>query len=352
MPTILVDFLLFWSLVLFLVVLSIMYPITYFGITRRLMGRWGKAEFRNKSGIIGAICPPDGNPAIERLKIHYTGLLYSIAKTPAYGRIFFSGKDTLIRPLGASRLAVIEARSGLVGRPDLAGLAEVLSGKYHFRGKNVNKNPPPRADSIEQLIMNWAETKYYPSLTFQPRVRSLNEKERAQYEKENPTAYIQWKETFLADQRDSAAFEVQRINELSVLKEIKTGVLRNVITIERFVIDNTKLTVSPITKTIVGVKKLRDDEIHEWYTKMVGLAAEWPESWPVEIGGREVDIREIFKWNLSTFDKGDITALDAVNRDLAKLDTGRDFVRIASYGVFFMLFFLGVAILLNQLGVH
>lgn len=315
-------------------------------ITRRMMGALGKAEFRNKNGIVGVIVAPDGNTAIERLKQHYTGILYSLAQTPKFGRIFFTTKSALIRPVNAPRLCFIDAKSSIAAPPDIVGVIETLKGKYIPREQ---KPGVPRLDAIESLILHWAESLYYPSRIFTPRIQNLSSTQRSDAMSKNPSGYAQWKMDYLADQREAISFEIEKLNDLSILNEIKTGIIRKISIIKSFITDDNTLVITPQIDTKVARSHLRDDEVWDWFLKMTNLAANDSRRWPIQVGGREVDIRDIFGWNITTFNQGDVTALDAVTKDLAKLDEKTNYGRIIVYAMAAMLVLVGVAVVVSQL---
>ena len=344
-PVVTLDFWGFWEWVLYSVFVPLVLLLLYFGTTKRRLGKLGKAELGNKSGIIGVICPPDGNAGVERLKVHYTGILYSLAKKPSFGRIFFSGRNATIHPIGASRVAFIEARSGLAVPPEVLAIAQALNRSRFSR----QKRDVPRCDSIEQLVLTWAETRYFPTLAYQPMVRQLSPAERLTLSQKDPTAFQQWSAESIADQTRALSFEIDRINNLQVLNEIKTGVIRKITSIEKLEVDRAKLLVTPKIREEIAQTKLRDDEKHDWFIKMTQLAANDPEKWPIEIGGSEGDIREIFRWNLSTFGSGDVSSLHAVDTELSKMDESRSFIKFVGMGIFVLLSCLGVVVVISQL---
>jgi hypothetical protein len=323
-------------------------PLIYFGITRRLMGQLGRSEYRNKSGHVAIIEAPDGSVAIERARLHYSGILVSLAKFPRFGRFFFTGRNAVLRPVNAPRISFVEARSGLVANTGLVALAETLSGNY----QPVNQKPGvPRADSIENLIIWMAENKYFPSLIYQPRVTVLTPEQQKKLKDADPIKYQQWVQEYIADQLEAIHFEIQRVNELSLLNEIKTGTLRKITTLDKNEVDNTTLLVKPTISSKIASKPLRRDERQQWFMKMVTIFASWPEAWPAEVGGREVDIREIFKWNLSTFSQGDVSQLDDVTRQIDAATRKTDTIRLVVIAIVFIMIMVGVVILFKGLGI-
>lgn len=338
-------------------------------------GALGQAEYRNKSGIMGIIASPDGFVGIERLKFHFPGLLESVASKPHFGKYFFAGKDSVLKPVAGIRVAIIMARDALAGSIEAMALTEAMRGDFtstsdqidaalesrtdsearaagaagaaakaeasrkrrgyifrrggkakveaaaKFEGKNV-----PVFKNIEEVALFWCETRYFPSRVYQRRVQQLDEAGRLAKQKADPAGYGLWRQAYIDDQVDAHLAKAQLENERSIMVEIKTGVLRKTMNLEGYDLDQKdQLTVIPKFSTIQETKPMDGKARVAWFTDKFAEWAKDTKYWPKDVGGRTLNVGALADFKLANLGQGQINDMLQNERNIMTDEqVGRD----------------------------
>lgn len=336
---------------------------------RYWMGTLGRAEYRNKNGIIGIIKSPEGFVGIEKLKFRWPGLLESLAAVPRFGKYFFAGEAAVMKPVGAARVAVIDARSAVSAPPEVISLVEAVRKDYqpasgqidekldwlatsrdaedakkkglpvpplkrrHFWSRGGDLQAVPAVKSFDEIALHWAEARYYPTIEYARKVEPMDPEKRVAMERTDPAKFAVWKQTYIEDQVHALLFDAQKENEMSIMAEIKTGVLRKTRILESYSMGVDGLTVVPAFTTVQETKPMDKVTRLKWFT---GVTREWakdPEGWTAEIGGKVVDVSTLADFKLSMFGQGQVDDLLQAERTINEDEQSHRNTRLFVYAV-------------------
>lgn len=352
-----VDIFLFFFLIVgfgLVTFIAIAFP---FAEKRYWMGTLGRAEYRNKSGIVGVIKSPDGFVAIERMRFRFPGLLESLSHPPRMGRYFFAGKDSVLKPVGAVRLAFVDARDSLAGSMEAMALAAAVRGEFRSvsdawdstleakadaetraevaqraagrpgqpaaqgksqakrgyifrrggRARSVTAKTVPEAKDIEEQALVWAERRYYPATSdYIRRVPAKKSEDRVKMERDDPGGYGLWKQSYIDDQVEAFLYKGKRDTDMSVMSEIKNGVLRKTTSLDSYDIAQDGLTVVPHLSTVQEIQPLSKEARTAWFGRIFEAWAKDTAYWPIEVGGMVRDVSYLADFKLTNLGQGQV----------------------------------------------
>ena len=353
-PVVPVNILVFFFMMIYMGLITFLAVAFPLAERRFFMGALGKAEYRNQRGIIGIIKSPEGFVGVERMRLRFPGLLQSLGSPPRFGKFFFAGEGAVMKPVAAARVAVIDARSAVAAGPETVALVETLRGNYQSesgaidarieevadqrdkaaeeaaaelarkgggvkvepkkskmgalskRSAKKGARPVPKVKDYDELAITWAETRYYPTREYARKVPPMDAQKRQAYAVSDPTAFLLWKQSYVEDQLQALLFQAEKDNEMSVMNEIKTGILRKTRVLERYDMEADGLTVKPAFTTLQETRPISKEARLKW---LVGVTREFskdPLAWPVEIGGRATDVSALADFKLSMLGQGQV----------------------------------------------
>lgn len=362
-----IDILTFFVIIVYMGMVTFVAVAFPFAEKRYWMGTLGRAEYRNKSGIVGIIKSPDGFVSVERLRFRFPGLLESLASPPRMGRYFFAGKDSVLKPVGAVRLAFIDARDSLAGSIEAMSLVAAVRGDfksssdtmdaaleakadaetrtsakpgeaqgtktkrgYLFRkggkARLASAKTVPEVKGIDELCLYWAEHRYYPATSeYQRRVAPKPAEARVKQERDDPAGYALWKQGYIDDQVEAFLYKAKRDTETSVMNEIKTGVLRKTTSLDSYNIAQDGLTVVPQLSTVQEIVALTKEAKTAWFTAAYTEWAKDTAYWPKEVGGVVRDVSTLADFKLTNLGQGQVNdMLENEHNILSDEQAGRD----------------------------
>ena len=299
----------------FAIIIVVVVFLIIIGAILRFRGPLARTEgIRRRPPSIGIIKSSDGAVTFEPMIEHSAGILVSLSKHPLFGHFYIATEGATIRPKTTSPIHFIEARAGLDVNTEVVQAGDGLLGRLPMRrGPGFVLN----SKDIEELLMDFAATYYYPSLTYNFSVQQYTVAEQTQLKASNPVFFNQWQNRFKQDQRNWYLWDIEKKNGISYLNELRTGVMRSVITIgsdqdhPSGFKDNVDGTVEPFYKETKAERKIRDDERLDWYKRMCKNLADWPDKLPAWVAGREVDFRNIGRWNILSPSADDLSRFEA-----------------------------------------
>jgi hypothetical protein len=279
--------LLYFYIMLGLGGLSAIFLFMYLVLRFYRMGPLGKAELGNRRGEIGIVRETRGKGRVVRLRQQVKGIL--VSREP---HIYFTGANTATDVVNGPSVYLIEGTSAEAVPPQVARIAEAL---------NEGKIPGIEAKDINQMALEFAEKWYYPRYVYTPSTEHLDKDQRARFLASSPGEYEIWKQRRIADLKAELQFNARKSNELSYMREIKTGVRRAVSTIDGFTGDDPD-NIKPFyynegkvvegVKTILAQDELSLEEKTTWTIQRIYDAA--------QAKGIAVPISAIANWNATT----------------------------------------------------
>jgi hypothetical protein len=329
--------------------------IVAIGFLRRFRGPLARAEgLRNRAPHIGIIRGPDGTVTIERMIEVISGILMSLHPRPLFGRFFISTEGATIRPKTTSPISFIEARSALSANPEVALAGETLLG--HLKSAIIGRASQgiANAKDITELLYDFASNYYYPAQSYTLTIPYYTLDQQAKMRTDTPSSYENWKAQYIQDRKNWHLFDIERRNGLSVLNELRNKVRRTKIVLltdaahpDGFeVIDDQAkglIEVKPFVKDVVAERPLLDDEKQRWYESFAKHLADWPDKLPAWVAGREIDFRNIGRWNVESPSADDLAAFENKVLQIYDKTHKSDLIRM-------MVFFIGGAIIIMAIG--
>ena len=251
------------------------------------MGPLGKAELGNKRGELAVVRELNGLGRVVKLKQQVKGIL--VSKEP---HLYFTGADTVTHIQNGPNAYFIESTSAEAVPPEVARIAGLL---------NEGKVPGIEAKDINQMALEFAEKWYYPNYLYQWSTVNLTKDQRDAFNISSPGEYQVWLQKRLADIKGALQFDIQKANELSYMREIKTGVRRTISSVDGFMgddPDNTKVFHYEESKQVPGARvmvaqdALSPKQKNDWIIQRVYDAA--------QATGVAVSISAIAAWNATT----------------------------------------------------